>query len=80
MTVFLALLDLDFTHDKGQPGDDIASRNVPTPSATRVVQGRGRVFMERAPVQPSVFGALTQRYQGGISFDLVRSVAKQEPI
>lgn len=41
--------------------------------ATRTLQERGIVFTERAPVQPSANGALTQLYHGGVSFELVVS-------
>lgn len=47
-------------------------------AATRVLQQRGIVFTERVPVQPSALGALTQLYQGGVSFELVASNAQKE--
>jgi 4-hydroxyphenylpyruvate dioxygenase len=41
--------------------------------AARLLQDRGIVFTDRAPVQPSANGALTQLYHGGVSFELVVS-------
>jgi 4-hydroxyphenylpyruvate dioxygenase len=43
------------------------------PAATRELQERGIVFVDRAPVQPSDKGALTQIYLGGVTFELVVS-------
>jgi 4-hydroxyphenylpyruvate dioxygenase len=42
-------------------------------AAVRELQQRGIAFIDRAPVQPSDRGALTQLYKGGISFELVAS-------
>lgn len=47
-------------------------------AATHMLQERGIVFTERAPVQPSAQGALTRLYQGGVSFELVASHINQE--
>ena len=41
--------------------------------ATRALEKRGVVFVDRGPVQPSEKGALTQVYLGGITFELVVS-------
>lgn len=41
--------------------------------ATRVLQERGVTFVDRAPVQPSEKGALTQLFKGSVSFELVLS-------
>ena len=43
------------------------------PAATRALQERGIVFIDRGPVQPSDKGALTQVYLGGVTFELVVS-------
>jgi len=43
------------------------------PAATRALQDRGIVFIDRGPVQPSDKGALTQVYLGGVTFELVVS-------
>ena len=43
------------------------------PAATRALQQRGIVFIDRGPVQPSDKGALTQVYLGGVTFELVVS-------
>ncbi|SNS84563.1 4-hydroxyphenylpyruvate dioxygenase [Noviherbaspirillum humi] len=43
------------------------------PAATRALQKRGVVFVDRDPVQPSDKGALTQLFKGGVSFELVHS-------
>lgn len=42
-------------------------------AATRALKQRGIVFIDRAPVQPTARGALTQLYKGGVSFELVVS-------
>ncbi|MDQ2991181.1 MAG: 4-hydroxyphenylpyruvate dioxygenase [Pseudomonadota bacterium] len=42
-------------------------------AATRALKERGIVFIDRAPVQPTARGALTQLYKGGVSFELVAS-------
>jgi 4-hydroxyphenylpyruvate dioxygenase len=42
-------------------------------AATRELQQRGIVFVDREPAQSSAKGALTQLYKGGISFELVVS-------
>ncbi len=42
-------------------------------AATRALQERGIVFIDRGPVQPSEKGALTQVYFGGVTFELVVS-------
>jgi 4-hydroxyphenylpyruvate dioxygenase len=42
-------------------------------AATRALQGRGVVFVDRGPVQTSEKGALTQVYLGGVTFELVVS-------
>ena len=42
-------------------------------AATRALQERGIVFIDRGPVQPSEKGALTQVYFGGVTFELVAS-------
>jgi 4-hydroxyphenylpyruvate dioxygenase len=42
-------------------------------AATRALQDRGVVFVDRGPVQPSEKGALTQVYLGGVTFELVVS-------
>lgn len=43
------------------------------PAATRELERRGVVFVDRGPVQPSEKGALTQVYLGGVTFELVVS-------
>jgi 4-hydroxyphenylpyruvate dioxygenase len=43
------------------------------PAAVRALRERGVVFIDRAPVQPTERGALTQIYLGGVTFELVRS-------
>ena len=43
------------------------------PAATRLLAERGIVFIDRAPVQPTARGALTQLYKVGVSFELVAS-------
>jgi 4-hydroxyphenylpyruvate dioxygenase len=43
------------------------------PAATRALQERGIVFIDRGAVQPSEKGALTQVYLGGVTFELVVS-------
>jgi 4-hydroxyphenylpyruvate dioxygenase len=47
-------------------------------AATRALQQRGIVFIDRAPVQPTSRGALTQLYKGGVSFELVASDLAQK--
>jgi len=42
-------------------------------AATRALQKRGIVFIDRGTVQPSDKGALTQVYLGGVTFELVVS-------
>ena len=42
-------------------------------AATRALQSRGVVFVDRGPVQTSAKGALTQVYLGGVTFELVVS-------
>lgn len=42
-------------------------------AATRALKQRGIVFIDRAPMQPTARGALTQLYKGGVSFELVVS-------
>jgi len=44
--------------------------------ATRALEKRGVVFVDRGPVQPSEKGALTQIYLGGVTFELVVSSLK----
>jgi 4-hydroxyphenylpyruvate dioxygenase len=46
------------------------------PAATRALQERGIVFIDRGAVQPSDKGALTQVYLGGVTFELVVSHLK----
>jgi len=46
------------------------------PAATQALKGRGVVFVDRGPVQPSEKGALTQIYLGGVTFELVVSHLK----
>jgi 4-hydroxyphenylpyruvate dioxygenase len=41
--------------------------------ATRLLEARGVVFVDREPVQPSAKGALTQVYFGSVTFELVKS-------
>jgi 4-hydroxyphenylpyruvate dioxygenase len=48
------------------------------PAATRALQERGMVFIDRGAVQPSDKGALTQVYLGGVTFELVVSKSVQE--
>jgi 4-hydroxyphenylpyruvate dioxygenase len=43
------------------------------PKATKALQERGVVFIDRGAVQPSDKGALTQVYLGGVTFELVVS-------
>jgi 4-hydroxyphenylpyruvate dioxygenase len=42
-------------------------------AATRALQERGIVFIDRGAIQPSEKGALTQVYLGGVTFELVVS-------
>ncbi|HVE51067.1 MAG TPA: 4-hydroxyphenylpyruvate dioxygenase [Casimicrobiaceae bacterium] len=42
-------------------------------AAVRALRDRGVVFIDRAPVQPTERGALTQIYLGGVTFELVAS-------
>src|SRR5437762_5663331 len=44
-------------------------------AAVRALEGRGIVFVDREPVQPSAKGALTQIYLGGFCIELVVSAA-----
>ncbi len=46
------------------------------PAATRALRERGVVFIDRGAVQPSDKGALTQVYQGSLTFELVVSNPK----
>jgi 4-hydroxyphenylpyruvate dioxygenase len=46
------------------------------PAATRALKERGVIFVDRGPVQPNEKGALTQVYQGGVTFELVVSHLK----
>jgi 4-hydroxyphenylpyruvate dioxygenase len=48
------------------------------PAATRALRGRGIVFIDRGAVQPSDKGALTQVYQGSLTFELVVSNPKDK--
>jgi 4-hydroxyphenylpyruvate dioxygenase len=43
------------------------------PAAVRALRGRGVVFIDRDPIQPTERGALTQIYLGGVTFELVAS-------
>jgi 4-hydroxyphenylpyruvate dioxygenase len=43
------------------------------PAAVRALRERGVVFIDRAPVQPTERGALTQIQLGGVTFELVAS-------
>lgn len=43
-------------------------------AATKALQKRGVVFVDRAPVQASEKGALTQLFKGGVGFELVQSL------
>jgi 4-hydroxyphenylpyruvate dioxygenase len=45
------------------------------PKATKALQERGVVFIDRGAVQPSDKGALTQVYLGGVTFELVISAS-----
>jgi 4-hydroxyphenylpyruvate dioxygenase len=47
-------------------------------AATRALKGRGVVFVDRDPIQPSEKGALTQVYLGGVTFELVVSHLQPE--
>jgi 4-hydroxyphenylpyruvate dioxygenase len=47
------------------------------PAATRALQQRGIVFIDRGAVQPSDKGALTQVYLGGVTFELVVSTLEK---
>jgi 4-hydroxyphenylpyruvate dioxygenase len=49
----------------------LGARDVP--AAVRALTERGIVFVDRGAVQPSDKGALTQRYLGGVTFELVVS-------
>ena len=42
-------------------------------AAVRILKDRGVVFIDHGAVQPSEKGALTQVYQGGVTFELVKS-------
>lgn len=46
-------------------------------AATAALRQRGIVFLERAPLQPTARGALTQLYKVGVSFELVHDGARQ---
>ena len=46
------------------------------PAATRALKERGVIFVDRGPVQPNEKCALTQVYQGGVTFELVVSHLK----
>jgi 4-hydroxyphenylpyruvate dioxygenase len=48
------------------------------PAATRALRERGIVFIDRGAVQPSDKGALTQVYQGSLTFELVVSNPKDK--
>jgi 4-hydroxyphenylpyruvate dioxygenase len=48
------------------------------PAATRALRERGIVFIDRGAVQPSDKGALTQVYQGSLTFELVVSKPKDK--
>jgi 4-hydroxyphenylpyruvate dioxygenase len=48
------------------------------PAATRALRERGIVFIDRGAVQPSDKGALTQVYQGSLTFELVVSNPKHK--
>jgi 4-hydroxyphenylpyruvate dioxygenase len=52
----------------------LGARDVP--AATRALQERDIVFVDRGAVQPSQKGALTQGYLGGVNFELVASHLK----
>lgn len=57
-------------------GEELIRVGLGTPdvlAATAALKERGVVFVDRAPVQPSEKGALTQLYKGGVSFELVHS-------
>jgi len=43
------------------------------PAAVKALQERGVLFVDHGAVQPSNKGALTQVYQGGVTFELVVS-------
>ncbi|HEX8787185.1 MAG TPA: 4-hydroxyphenylpyruvate dioxygenase [Telluria sp.] len=47
-------------------------------AAVRLLEGRGVAFVDRAPVQPSDKGALTQLFMGGVSFELVLDLAAHD--
>jgi 4-hydroxyphenylpyruvate dioxygenase len=47
------------------------------PAATKALQQRGIVFIDRGAVQPSDKGALTQVYLGGVTFELVVSTLEK---
>jgi len=47
------------------------------PAATKALQQRGLVFIDRGAVQPSDKGALTQVYLGGVTFELVVSALEK---
>ena len=47
------------------------------PAATKALQQRGLVFIDRGSVQPSNKGALTQVYLGGVTFELVVSTLEK---
>jgi 4-hydroxyphenylpyruvate dioxygenase len=44
-------------------------------AAMRLLQQRGVTFVDRAPVQPSARGALTQMFRGSVNFELVADPA-----
>jgi 4-hydroxyphenylpyruvate dioxygenase len=60
--------------DEGLVRLGLGARDVP--AATRALQQRGIVFVDRGAVQPSQKGALTQAYLGGVNFELVVSHLK----
>jgi 4-hydroxyphenylpyruvate dioxygenase len=61
----------DIRWEEGLVRVGLGARHVPT--AVRALSERGIVFVDRGAVQPSDKGALTQRYLGSVTFELVVS-------
>ena len=61
----------DIRWDEGLARVGLGAADIP--AATRALQARGIVFIDRGAVQPSDKGALTQVYLGGVTFELVVS-------
>ena len=91
VAALLVLLAIPATPQSGPPGGPALTGTAQSTSsilwtwglgapdvtaATRALQNRGVVFVDRGPVQPSEKGALTQVYLGAVTFELVVSHLK----